>query len=69
MTRPAARRPPHHPCHRPVWAEFAENTEAFLGELGRTRKTEKTRLQVEYDRATRVLADIDAADTTTTTEE
>ena len=59
----------HHPCHRPVWAEFAENTEAFLGELGPTRKTEKTRLQVEYDRATRVLADIDAADTTTTTEE
>jgi integrase len=59
----------HHPCHRPVWVEHAENTKAFLGELGASRKTERTRLQAEYDRATRVLAEIDTADTTTTTEE
>ncbi|MGH2955151.1 MAG: site-specific integrase [Solirubrobacterales bacterium] len=59
----------HHPCHRPVWAEHAENTKAFLGDLGPTRKTEKARLQAEHDRATRVLAEIDAADTTTTVEE
>ena len=24
----------HHPCHRPVWAEHAERTKIFLGELG-----------------------------------
>lgn len=54
----------HHPCHQPVWAEHAEKTTAFLGGLGPTRKTEKTRLQAEYDRAQRVLAEIDAADTT-----
>ena len=50
----------HHPCHRPVWAEHAENTKRFLGELGPTRTAEKTRLQAEYDRAARVLAQIDA---------
>jgi hypothetical protein len=50
----------HHPCHRPIWAEHADRTKTFLGELGSTRKTEKTRLQTEYDRATRVLAEIDA---------
>jgi hypothetical protein len=51
----------HHPCHRPVWAEHAENTRTFLGQLGRTRKTERARLQSGYDRATRVLARIDEA--------
>jgi hypothetical protein len=55
----------HHRCHRPVWAEHAEKTKAFLGNLGPIRKTEKTRLQAEHHRATRVLAEIDAADTTT----
>ena len=54
----------HHPCHRPVWAEQAEKTKAFLGELGPTRKTEKTRLLAESARVTRVLAEIDATDTT-----
>ncbi|SCF58734.1 MULTISPECIES: hypothetical protein [unclassified Streptomyces] len=54
----------HHPCHRPVWAEHAERTEAFLGQLGTTRKTERTRLQSDYDRALRVVAEIDAASTT-----
>ena len=52
----------HHPCHRPVWAEHAETTQALLAELGPTRRTDKARLQAEHDRATRVLADIDAAD-------
>jgi integrase len=51
----------HHPCHRPVWAEHAENTKTFLGQLGPARKTEKARLQAEYDRAARVLARIDEA--------
>ncbi|MGH3251613.1 MAG: hypothetical protein ACRDOI_36135 [Trebonia sp.] len=51
----------HHPCHRPVWAEHAENTRTFLGQLGRTQNTEKKRLQAEYDRAVRVLARIDEA--------
>ncbi len=51
----------HHPCHRPVWAEHAERTAAFIGGLGPARKTEKSRLQAEHDRATRVLAEIDAA--------
>ena len=58
----------HHPCHRPVWAENAKNTRAFLGDLGPTRKAEKTRLQAEYDRAARVLAEIDAASQITTGE-
>jgi hypothetical protein len=54
----------HHPCHRPVWAEHAERTEIFLGQLGTTRKTERTRLQADHDRALRVVAEIDAASTT-----
>ncbi|MGW1786165.1 hypothetical protein ACWCQQ_44925 [Streptomyces sp. NPDC002143] len=53
----------HHPCHRPVWAEHAERTEIFLGQLGTTRKTERTRLQADYDRALRVVAEIDAVNT------
>jgi integrase len=53
----------HHPVHRAVWAEHADKTKTFLGDLGPTRKTEKTRLQADYDRAQRVLAGIDAADT------
>ncbi|GAA0998189.1 hypothetical protein GCM10009555_097080 [Acrocarpospora macrocephala] len=51
----------HHPGHRQVWAEHADKTKTFLGDLGPTRKTEKVRLQTEYDRAVRVLAEIDAA--------
>ena len=49
----------HHPCHRPVWAEHAENTKTFPGQLGRAQKAERARLQAEYDRAARVLARID----------
>ncbi|WP_220127635.1 hypothetical protein [Streptomyces sp. NBRC 110611] len=51
----------HHPCHRPVWTEHAERTKTFLGQLGRPRKTERTRLQNDYDRAMHIIADIDAA--------
>jgi hypothetical protein len=51
----------HHPCHRPVWAEHAENTKTFLGQLGRAQKNERARLQAEYDRAVSVLARIDEA--------
>ena len=51
----------HHPCHRPVWAEAAEQAKTFLGSLGPARKTEKARLQADYDRAQRVLTEIDAA--------
>ena len=51
----------HHPCHRPVWAEHAEQTKTFLGSLGPTRKTERARLQADHDRALRVLDTIDSS--------
>lgn len=51
----------HHPCHRPVWADHADRTKAFLGDLGPTRRTERTRLQAEHDRAQRVITAIDTA--------
>jgi hypothetical protein len=51
----------HHPCHRPVWAEHAQQTKTFLGELGPTRKAERNRLQADLDRAQRVLDAIDNA--------
>jgi cell division septation protein DedD len=51
----------HHPCHRPVWAETASTTKAFLAQLGPTRRTERARLEADYSRAQRVLAEIDAA--------
>ncbi|WP_329612354.1 hypothetical protein OG244_02745 [Streptomyces brevispora] len=54
----------HHPCHRPVWSEHAEGTKTFLGQLGSPRKNERTRLQTDYDRAVRVVSEIDAAGTT-----
>jgi len=38
----------HHSCHRPVWAEHAEKTAAFLLDLGPTRKIEKARLQADH---------------------
>ncbi|GAA5103808.1 hypothetical protein [Haloechinothrix salitolerans] len=49
----------HHPCHRPVWAEHAQQTTTFLGDLGPTGKIEKARLQADLDRAQRVLDAID----------
>jgi len=51
----------HHPCHRPVWAEHAQQTKTFLGSLSPTRKTEHARLQADHDRALRVMDAIDAA--------
>ncbi len=51
----------HHPRHRDVWAETVNASTVFLGMLGRTRKTEHTRLQAELDRAQRVVDAIDAA--------
>ena len=51
----------HHPCHRPVWSDHAQQTTAFLGNLGPTRKTERIRLQADLDRAQRVLDAIDNA--------
>ena len=51
----------HHPRHRPVWAEHAERTRTFLGQIGTARKTERTRLQADYNRAARVINEIDAA--------
>jgi hypothetical protein len=51
----------HHPCHRPVWADHADKTKTFLGGLGPTRRTERTRLQGDYDRAARVITAIDTA--------
>ena len=59
----------HHRIHRPVWAEHAERTKTFLGQLGKTRTTERARLQADYDRALRVIAEIDAATGTSATEE
>jgi integrase len=51
----------HHPCHRPAWADTVTSTTAFIGALGRTRTTERARLQAELDRAQRVLTSIDTA--------
>ncbi|MGH3683879.1 MAG: hypothetical protein ACRDSM_02205 [Pseudonocardiaceae bacterium] len=54
----------HHTCHRPVWAEHAEQTKTFLGSLGPTRKTERARLQADLNRALGVLDTIDIANPT-----
>jgi integrase len=59
----------HHQVHRPVWAEHAERTKTFLGQLGKTRATERERLTSDYTRALRVIADIDAATTPTINQE
>ena len=53
----------HHQVHRAVWAEHANRTRTFLGQLGKTRVTERDRLTSDYTRALRVIADIDAATT------
>ena len=51
----------HHQRHRAIWADAVTSSTVFLGTLGRTRKTEKARLQGEADRAQRVVDAIDAA--------
>ncbi|MDX3233009.1 hypothetical protein [Streptomyces sp. ME19-01-6] len=58
----------HHPCHRPLWAEHADKTKIFIGQLGTARKTERSWLQVDLDRARRVDDEIDAASTSMTEE-
>jgi len=55
----------HHACHRPVWAEAADNSKVFLGGLSRGQKTERARLEAEAARAQRIIAEIDAAAGTT----
>ena len=59
----------HHRVHRAVWAEHAERTKTFLGQLGKTRTTERDRLTGDYNRALRVIADIDAATTPAASED
>ncbi|WP_405738564.1 site-specific integrase [Streptomyces sp. NBC_01525] len=54
----------HHPCHRLVWANQAASVAVFI-ESPRVAKGEKIRLLPERDRALRVVAEIDAASTTT----
>lgn len=50
----------HHPQHRQIWAGHADNTKAvFLGNP-RLSKPERARAQAAFDRATRIVADIDA---------
>ena len=51
----------HHGRHRAIWADAVSSGNVFLGQLGRTRKTEHARLQAEVDRAQRVVDAIDAA--------
>ena len=51
----------HHPQHRQIWADHAENTQAvFLGNP-RLSRPERARAQAAFDRATRIIAEIDAA--------
>jgi hypothetical protein len=53
----------HHAGHRAVWAEHAERTKTFIGQLGKTRSAERSRLNGDYDRSLRVISEIDAAAT------
>ncbi|MEU9193241.1 hypothetical protein [Streptomyces hundungensis] len=51
---------PQHLSLRKIWADHAENTQAvFLGNP-RLSKPERARAQAAFDRATRVVAEIDA---------
>jgi hypothetical protein len=51
----------HHPQHRQIWAEHAENTKTvFLGNP-RLSSPERARAQAAFDRSTRIVTDIDAA--------
>lgn len=59
----------HHQVHRDVWAEHAERTKTFLGQLGKTRTIERARVQSDYDRALRVITSIDTATGTSTAED
>lgn len=51
----------HHSQHRQIWADHADNTQAvFLGNP-RLSKPERARAQNAFERATRIVAEIDAA--------
>lgn len=51
----------HHPQHRQVWADHANNTQTvFLGNPRLTRP-ERERAQATYDRARRIITEIDSA--------
>lgn len=51
----------HHARHRPLWAEHAEHLNTvFLGNP-RLSKPEQARARAAFDRAQRILTDIDAA--------
>jgi hypothetical protein len=51
----------HHSQHRKIWADHADNTQTvFLGNP-RLSKPERARAQAAFDRATRIVAEIDAA--------
>lgn len=47
--------------HRPVWAKTVEQNTVFLGQISRGRPAEKARLKADIDRASRIVAAIDAA--------
>ncbi|WP_245717888.1 hypothetical protein [Nocardia miyunensis] len=51
----------HHPIHRDVWAEHAQRTKTFLGQLGKTRTTERERLTSDHTRPQRIVTAIDTA--------
>jgi hypothetical protein len=56
----------HHPQHRQTWADHADTTKAvFLGNP-RLSKPEQVRAQTAFDRAVRIVAEIDAATDQTT---
>ena len=53
----------HHPQHRQVWADHAQNTKAvFLGNP-RLSRPERARAEVAFDRAMRIVGEIDGTAT------
>ncbi|MGV9269502.1 hypothetical protein ACWDRR_33105 [Kitasatospora sp. NPDC003701] len=50
----------------PSWTQ---RTQTFLGQLGSAPKTERARLQTDYDRAARVVTEIDTASAASNDEE
>jgi hypothetical protein len=51
----------HHPQHRAAWAAHAQHTEAVSLGDPRLSKPERARAQAVFNRATRIVAEIDAA--------
>jgi hypothetical protein len=69
VTPPAVRRPPTTSTTGPSGPSTPNATKTFLGQLGKTRTTERARLQADYDRALRVITNIETATGTSATEE